>query len=171
MAPDGYLSVEAARKLNGVAGPVLLPTWVPEWVRNGASIVIVEEVTGTYVAKWDVEYPTDPRTIELDSSLSLGLFSEVRTADEPAMSSTTERRTTSVRTYVLGDSYSRGVCGGAEGPDGVGATWDEGPRRFTVLMTPTPGCAEGFTIEDARAFADSVVTCIRGTEVLRCPSE
>ena len=59
-------------------------------------------------------------------------------------------------------------CGGPDGPDGVAGIWDQGGRRFMVSTIPSPGCAEGFEIGQALAFADSVVECTVDDLTVRC---
>jgi hypothetical protein len=139
----------------------LLPTTIPDWAVGGLPLVIVDTF-GNYLAKWSIRHGTDPRTIEAGSGFRIEFNSERLTEDDVPLKG--ETRSTGARSYVL---YPRGDCG-EEGADFAVAGWDEGGRRYTVIMTPTPECADGFTVEDALAFADSAVACTADMTSVRC---
>jgi len=162
--PETYLAGEAAERLQGADGPLLMPTWLPEWTEDAE----LETVVGStvIVIRWKVSWPETAQTRELDSDLFIEVLSTELKDGDPAL--TGPVRTTAVRTYVLGDSYVRGDCGGPEGPDFVGGMWDQGNRRFIVSMAPSPGCAEGFELDKALRFADSLVMCVVDEGATRC---
>lgn len=168
--PAAYVPAEAVEQLAQFKQPVLMPSRVPGWAAQAKQHTWADPSNSIYWSSWFIDYGADPRTISLDSGLQIQLYvDDLSDADEP-FAETSLRRATDVRTYVLGDSVASKDCGEAspDGPDGVAATWDEEGRRYSVVMIPSAGCAEEFTIDAALAFADSLVACTSDGRTLSC---
>jgi hypothetical protein len=162
--PAAYIQARDYTKV-AQAAPVLLPTWLPSWASSATPVVITLEgqPSSFFEVAWDIPYPSDPITETAGTSVRIDVGRETEDTGTPLSGATIQGDR---RMYYT--SYD-GTCPPPDAnPDAVLLGWNSGGFDYSVFMSPWPSCVAGFSINDAVAFADSLVSCSVTASTLEC---